>query len=148
MELCVETREIELLAGRVDAAAVADLEGISHYFTEKAAMALERQHGLSAAKLRCAMATRILDAGKSKYYDAALDHLRIARDLYSKHGQEPMWQSVVARVRENHRRKQGFIASFEEIVAGGSRPATQSFEARVRSRWRKQTSGGGRLVDP
>jgi hypothetical protein len=33
------------------------------------------------------------------------------------------------------------MASFEEIVAGGSRPATESFEARARSRWRKQTSG-------
>ena len=87
------------------------------------------------------MAMRILDAGKSKYYDAALEHLRAARDLYGKHGQDKAWQLILARVRQDHRRKQGFMASFEEIVAGGSRPTIQSFEARAMSRWRKQASG-------
>jgi hypothetical protein len=141
INLCVETREVDLLAGRVDTACAADLENISHYVTEKAATALERRHGLSAAKLRCAMAMRILDAGKSKYYTEALEHLRAARDIYGKHGQEQAWQSAVARVREDHRRKHGFMTSFEEVVSGGNRPAIESFQARARRAWRKQTLG-------
>jgi hypothetical protein len=83
---------------------------------------------------------RILVAGKSKCYDAALEHLRAARDLYGKHGQDKTWQSVVTRVRQDHRRKQGFMASFEGIVAGGGPPAAESFKARAMSRWRRQTS--------
>jgi uncharacterized Zn finger protein len=87
---------------------------------------------------------RILDARKSKYYSAALEHLRTARDLYGKGGkgsQEPAWQSVVTRVREGHSRKRGFMSSFKEIVAGGAPAATESFEERVRKRWHDQTSG-------
>jgi len=141
LDLCAKTRELDLLAERVDAAAAEDLEGISHYFTEKAATALEREHGLTAAKLRCAMAMRILDAGKSRYYPAALEHLRMARKLYGKGEQEPAWQSVVARVREHHSRKRGFMSSFEQIVAGGGCPTAESFEERARKRWRNQTSG-------
>jgi len=141
MDLCVETRELDLLAERIDAADAAELENISHYFTEKAAVALPRSHGLSAAKLRCAMAMRVLGAGKSKYYPHALEHLRAAKKLYTKGGQDQAWQSVVARVHEDHARKYSFMPSFEEIVAGGNRPAVESFEARARRRWRKQTSG-------
>jgi len=141
IELCVQTRELDLLAERVEAAAAAELESISHYFTEKAATALEREYGLTAAKLHCAMAMRILDAGKSKYYPAALEHLQMARDLYVKGGQEPAWQSVVGRVREDHSRKRGFMSSFEQIVAGGGCTTAESFEERARKRWRNQTSG-------
>jgi uncharacterized Zn finger protein len=141
IEICVETRELDLLADRVDVAAAGDLEGISHYVTEKAATALEPRHMVPAAKLRCAMAMRVLDAGKSKYYAAALEHLRAARDLYCKHGQELTWQGAVARVRESHSRKRGFMASFEDIVAGGNGPAIESFQARARSGWRKHTLG-------
>jgi len=140
IDLCVETRELDLLAGRVDTAAPADLENISHYVTEKAAAALGRRHGVSAAKLRCAMAMRILDAGKSKYYRYALEHLREARDLYGKHRKEQAWQAVVERVHRDHSRKYSFVPSFEGIVAGGGPPAVESFEARARGRWRKQTS--------
>lgn len=141
MDLCVQTKEIDLLAARVDATAAADMESVSHYFSEKAATALARRHGLSSAKLRCAMAMRIVDAGKSKYYDAALEHLRAARDLYNKHGQDQAWQLIVERIRASHHRKQRFMAGFEEIVAGGDHPAVESFESRARARWRKQTSG-------
>jgi uncharacterized Zn finger protein len=119
---------------------VTDLESISHYATEKAATALARYHEVFAAKLRCAMAMRILDAGKSKYYSYALEHLQAARDLYGKHGQEEVWQSAVARVRADHSHKHGFMPAFEDIVAGGNRPAIESFEARARNRWQKQTS--------
>ncbi len=140
MDLCVETKEIDLLAKQIDAAAATDLENISHFFSEKAAKALQRKHGATAARLRCAMAMRILDAGKSKYYDAALEHLRIAKNLHGKHGQNKEWQLVVTRIRANHHRKRGFLARFEEILAGG-RPTAESFIAKARATWRRQTSG-------
>jgi len=143
IDLCVEMKEIDLLAERVDAAVSADLESISHYTTEKAAAVLERQHGPLAAKLYCAMAMRIVDAGKSKYYSAALEHLQSARELYHKQDQEPAWQAVVTRLRTNHPRKSGFMASFEDIAAGNTPPAAESFATRARNMWRKQTSGGG-----
>lgn len=141
IDLCVETRETDLLAERVDQASAADLERISHYVTEKAAAALQDGHAPLVAKLRCAMAMRIVDAGKSKYYDAAVEHLRSARDLYRQHGQEQAWQAIVARVRKDHARKYGFMASFEKIVAGAGPTVVESFESRAQRRWRQQTSG-------
>ena len=119
IDLCVETKELDLLAERIDTAAPAELESISHYATQKAAAALERRHGVAAAKVHCALAMRILDAGKSKYYPHALEHLRAARDLYGKHRQEQVWQAVVERARRDHSRKHSFVPSFEGIVAGG-----------------------------
>jgi hypothetical protein len=140
IDLCVEARELDQLAGRIDTAAPAELESISHYVTEKAAAALERRHGVAAAKVHCAMAMRVLGAGKSKYYPQALEHLQAARDLYTKHKQEQVWQAVVERVRRDHSRKHSLVPSFEGIVAGDGPPDVESFEARARGRWRKQTS--------
>ncbi len=140
MDLCVETKETDRLAERIEAASEEDLESVSHYFSEKAATALEPRHAAAAARLRCAMAMRIVDAGKSKYYDAALEHLLTARDLYGKLGQDEAWQKIVARVRTDHRRKQGFMPRFEEIAAGGDPLAVESFTAKAKARWRKQTS--------
>ena len=139
IDLCVETKELDLLAERVSTAAPGDLEGISHYVTEKAAAVLKQRHGVLAAKIHCALALRILDAGKSKYYRHALDQLRAAKDLYGRHEQEQAWQAVVDRVRRDHSRKRSFMPSFEGIVAGDAPPAIESFEARARERWRKQT---------
>jgi len=140
IDLCVETGELDLLAERVAAAAPGELEEISYYVTEKVAAALERQHGSLAAKVYCAMAMQTLEAGRSKYYRQALEHLRAARDLYRQHGQEQVWQAVVARVRGDHRRKYGFMPYFEKIVAGENPAAVESFEARARRTWSKQTS--------
>jgi len=117
IELCVETREIDLLAERVDAADAPDLESISHYVTER------------AARLRCAMAMRILDAGKSKYYLHALEHPSQGKGPVLQAGPRGGMAIAVARIRKDHARKHGFMAPFEEIVAGGDRPAVESFQA-------------------
>lgn len=138
--LCVATRELDLLAERVDSEDPASLEQITHHVTEDAAAALERAHGLTSARVYCALAMRTLGAGKSKYYTFALEHLQKARELYHKHGQEGLWQAVVNRVREDHSRKHSFMPFFEEVVAGRYGQRAETFETRARKRWKKHTS--------
>ena len=88
------------------------------------------------------MAMRVIDAGKSKYYTAAIENLLAAKNLYHTHGQEQAWQSVVARLRTNHSRKHFIMAALEDIIAGRTPRAVESFADRMRKRWHKQTSGG------
>jgi hypothetical protein len=49
-------------------------------------------------------------------------------------------KALVERVRRDHSRKRSFLPAFEGIVSGDGGPAAESFEARARKRWRKQTS--------
>ena len=78
---------------------------------------------------------RIVNAGKSKYYDAALDNLEQARKCYAKAGLETDWRAVVADVRERHYRKKGFIAGFEEIVSDAPKDPEPTFMERAKRRW-------------
>jgi hypothetical protein len=71
MELLVETKEMGRLAELVRDTTDVALENISHYATEPAAMKLEKPHPELAARLWRTQAMRIVDAGKSKYYEAA-----------------------------------------------------------------------------
>ncbi|HEO71269.1 MAG TPA: hypothetical protein ENN80_08395 [Candidatus Hydrogenedentes bacterium] len=139
IEICAKTKEWGILADHVDAVTREDLEGVSHYVTEKAVKGLARGHALAAAKVYAALGMRIVKAGKSKYYRYALDHLRSAKKLAEKVGHAEMWSSLVEEVRRNHYRKQGFMPGFEEIEAG-RRPDSDSFEKRARKRWKKQVS--------
>jgi hypothetical protein len=78
---------------------------------------------------------RIVDAGKSKYYDAALDHIEPAKKCNLKAGLDADWQAVVADVRKRHFRKKGFMAGFEDIEAGAPKQVEPSFLDRARARW-------------
>ena len=139
IEICTKTKEWGILARHIDAVTREELESVSHYVTEKAVKGLARGHALAAAEVYAALGMRIVKAGKSKYYQYALDHLRSAKKLAEKAGHAEMWSSLVEEVRKNHSRKQGFIPGFEEIAAGRS-PASDSFEKRARKRWKKQVS--------
>jgi hypothetical protein len=77
--LWLKTRETDRLVARIRAAPDKELEGVSHYVAERAATRLERSHPEAAAKLRGALALRILAAKKSEYYPAALAHLDRAK---------------------------------------------------------------------
>lgn len=140
VEICIETKEWEQLATQVVAAAHEELEGISHYVTEKAAQGLARKHPPAAAKIYRALAMRILKAGKSKYYSFALEHLRTAKRLYDKLGEPEEWQTLVDQIRCDHARKRGFMADFEAIVANRKVRPPESFAERSRRRWKQQTS--------
>ena len=82
LELLVETKEIDRLAGLVRGAADEALEHVTHHATEPAARKLEKSHPGLAARLWRAQGMRIVDAKKSKYYDAALSNFERARDCY------------------------------------------------------------------
>ena len=65
------------------------MEALSHYDTEPAAKALASKDPLAAAKVYRALGLRILSAGKSRYYGAALDHFKKARNLYCRSRANP-----------------------------------------------------------
>ena len=75
ISLCVKTKEWSRLARRVHSTKPSELEDLSHFCTEPAAQQLARKDALAPAKLYCALGLRILNAGKSKYYDAAFEHI-------------------------------------------------------------------------
>ena len=141
IDICVDTKEWERLATRTLAVDHEALENLSHYVTEKAAKGLERRHPGVAAKVYCALAMRILKAGKSKYYAFALEHLRTVKRLYEKLGAADAWQMIVVEVRRDHSRKRGFLSGFEEIVAGGAGKRSESFAEQARRRWKEHTAG-------
>jgi hypothetical protein len=141
IELLLETKETESLAAVVGQSKDAAIEDVSHYATEPAAKKLEKTHPEVAARLWCAQGMRVVNAKKSKYYDAALSNFERARRCYEKAGLVADWQRVVNKVRAEHHRKTGFMSGFEEIVAARAR--RPSFLERAKARWDSRQSGDG-----
>ncbi len=135
LELLVETRETERLAKLVGGATDKALESVSHYATEPAARRMEKGHPGLAARLWRAQGMRIVEAKKSKYYDAALSNFERARDCYRRTGLTDEWEGTVRQVRARHGRKSGFIPGFEALAAGAKRRAQPSFLESAKARW-------------
>jgi uncharacterized protein DUF6880 len=133
--LLVKTKEIERLAELVDQCTDDQLEQTSHYTLEPAAETLDDAYPGPAARLWCAMALRIVDAGKSKYYRAALDNFERARRSFGAAGLHANWEEIVDRVRASHSRKTGFMRGFEEIVAGTEPEPAPTFLEKAKARW-------------
>jgi hypothetical protein len=138
--LLLKTRELGRLAERLRRATDAALEGLSHFVTEPAASKLEKEHPELAARLWRAQGLRILNAGKSKYYDAALRNLERAQILFAKAGMEAEWARTVAEIRGRHHRKSGFISDFERLAAGRGPSTEPSFLERAKARWNRTES--------
>ena len=98
---------------------------------------LERPHPETAARVYRVLGMRIVNAGKSKYYFAALGHLEHAKKCYERVGLNVEWESLVADVRARHYRKKGFMAGLERIVSGEAKRREPTFLERARSRWPK-----------
>jgi uncharacterized Zn finger protein len=120
--ICIQAREWDRLARRVSEAKPEALADISHYTTEPAAEGLAKSHPYPAARLYRAMAERILNAGKSKYYGAALGNLENAAACYARAGRGSEWAALVDDLRAKHRRKAWFIGEFNKLVAGKRKP--------------------------
>jgi uncharacterized Zn finger protein len=135
IELLLETTETQRLADLVRSATDQALQSTTHYATEPAAKRLEKSHADLAARLWRAQAMRIVDAGKSKYYDAALSNFERAKHCYQRAGQAEVWDETVRQVREDHRRKTGFLAGFEVLTAGSRQKQQPSFLERAKDRW-------------
>jgi tetratricopeptide (TPR) repeat protein len=138
IDVLVRTKERTRLAEAVEAASPSDLMALSHYTAEPAATRLKQGHPLACAKLHVAMALRILVAKKSRYYDAALENLRKARQILQKQGRAREWEALASEIRGEHRRKTGFMPGFERLAAGRSF-REPSFAERARKRWRQGT---------
>jgi len=134
LELYIETKEMERLADAVRGCSDEDLEKVSHYATEAAAKRLEKNHPGLAARLWRAQGMRIVDAKKSKYYDAALSNFERARNCYQKAGLMLEWENVVRQVCAAHFRK----TSFQTLAAGAKRTAGPEFLERAKVRWDEQ----------
>ena len=135
IELWLENKEIDRLVSRLRRSSDEELEDLSHYITEPLARKLERSHPDISARIYRALCMRIVNAGKSKYYDAALDNIEHAKKCYAKAGLTADWQAVAADVRKRHFRKKGFMAGFEDIVAGAPKHVEPPFLERARARW-------------
>jgi uncharacterized Zn finger protein len=117
---------------------------VSHLTTEPAARKLEKTHPGIAARLWRAQGMRILDAKKSKYYPEALENFRRARRCYERAGLSSEWLRVVDQLRANHHRKVGFMAGFEELVAGKPHGEKPSFLDKAKARWGLPQAANGK----
>ncbi len=135
IELLLETKELERLAEAVGQRTDHALENVSHFATGSAAQKLEKTHPGVAARLWCAQGMRIINAKKSKYYDAAVSNFERARRCFERAGGMADWQRVVEKVRTEHRRKTGFMSEFERVVAGPPSIEKPSFLERAKKRW-------------
>ncbi len=133
--LLLETKEIERLAELVARSADDALEQVSHYMLEPAARKLEKTDVAAVARLWRAMGMRIVKAGKSKYYEAALRNFERAKRCYVKAGLEADWAAVVSQVRADHHRKYGFMPGFEQLVNGSGPGQEPPFLERAKARW-------------
>jgi hypothetical protein len=139
IELWVAAKEAGRLAERLERTSDAKIEGLSHYVTEPAAECLAKTHPGVAAKVFRALCMRIVDAGKSNYYYAALSNLEKAKNCYQRAGLDAQWQALIAEIRREHGRKSGFMPGFERIVRGTGPSQEPSFLDRARSRWVSRT---------
>jgi tetratricopeptide (TPR) repeat protein len=133
--LLLETKEIDRLARVVGCSADDALEQVSHYVLEPAARKLEKTDAAAAARLWRAMGMRILNAGKSKYYAAALRNFGRAKQSYGKAGCEADWEQVVSEVRAKHQRKHSFMPGFERVANGAGPAQEPPFLERAKPRW-------------
>jgi hypothetical protein len=135
IDLLLATKEMDRLADLVHQASEQALEGLSHYTTEPVARKLEKTHPDLAARLWRAQGLRIVNAKKSKYYDAALSNFESAKRCFERAGLSAKWQKTVTQVRADHHRKSGFMPGFERLVAGAGPSDEPSFLTRAKARW-------------
>ena len=135
IELFIKTGELGVLTDRILAVKPEELKNISHYIMEEAAQVLLNRNPMAAAKIYRAMGMRILNSGKSKYYNIALEHFLKVKTIYTKNNSEGEWLSIIKYIRENHSRKYSFIPYFEKLVLGKYPPPRESFIKRARKKW-------------
>jgi len=135
MELLLKTKELDRLAELVRQAKDDDLEDLSHYATESVAKKLEKPHPDLAARLWRAQGLRIVNAGKSKYYDAALSNFESAKRCFERAGLEDEWYKTVHQVRADHHRKSSFMPGFDRLVEGTGPSDEPSFLELAKARW-------------
>ena len=120
------------------------LEGLSHFTSEPAARKLEKAHPAVAARLWRGQGFRIINAKKSKYYDAAIAYFRSAKRCFEAAGFASEWDETVRVVRADHRRKTGFLSEFDRLAVGLEETKEPSFLERAKEGWGKRNRGEGK----
>ena len=87
---------------------------------------------------RRAQGMRIVDAKKSKYYEAALSNFENAMRCFERAGLTDQWAETVNDIRSRHHRKSGFMAGFERLLAGSGPSDEPSFLDRAKARWSRR----------
>jgi hypothetical protein len=136
MDLFIKTKELDRLAELLRQTKDVNLEDLSHYATEPAAKKFEKTNPDLAARLWRAQALRIVNAKKSKYYDAALSNFERAKRCFERAGLEGEWSKTVRQVRADHHRKGSFMPGFERLVEGVGPSDEPSFLERAKALWR------------
>lgn len=136
INLLFKIKELDRLAELVRRAKDDDLEDLSHYVTEPVATKFEKSHPDVAARLWRAQGLRIVNAKKSKYYDAALSNFERAKRCFERAGLEAEWRKTVRQVRTDHLRKSSFMPGFECLVEGMGPSDEPSFLELAKSRWK------------
>jgi hypothetical protein len=148
-ELFVKTNEQMRLGRRIDEATDAEIAKLPYYIAEDAAAALAGSYPGQAARLYRSLAFPILQERKSRLYPKALRCLEGARDCYVRDGQADVWEALVGEIRHAHRRKTGFLAGFERVVAGvSSVERAPSLIERARKRWIEGTEAAAGGEEP
>lgn len=135
--LLLRLQENERLAQRLRKISDGSIESLSHYTINPAAEELAGDYPDVAAKLYQAMGFRIINAGKSKYYDAALSNFEQAKRCYEKADLELVWMETIEKVMNDHARKYSFMPGFKQVVAGKGPSTEPSIIERAKTRWRK-----------
>ena len=130
-------QEKERLAQRLRKTSDGSIESLSHYTINPAAEKLAGDYPDVAAKLYQAMGFRIINAGKSKYYGAALSNFEQAKKCYEEADLEPVWMETIEKVMNNHARKYSFMPGFKLVVAGKGPSTEPSIIERAKTRWKK-----------
>lgn len=105
LRICSDEGDVDRLASFVAEHSREKLQQINHKVAEPVAKALEDEQPALAAKVYAAQGLRIVDAGKSKYYDEAVDYFSGARRLWMAVGNEEAWEQFIERVDDEHSRK-------------------------------------------
>jgi len=83
IELWLDKKESDRLVSHLRRATDKELEDLSHFLTEPLARKLAHAHPDISARVYRALCMRIVNAGKSKYYDAALTNIAYAKKCYA-----------------------------------------------------------------
>jgi uncharacterized Zn finger protein len=138
IELLIATKEMDRLAALVHQASDQALEALSHYTIAPVAKKFEKERPDLAARLWRAQGLRIVNARKSKYYDAALRNFEGAKRSFERAGLQEEWQKTVNQVRSDHHRKIGFMDGFERLVEGMGPSDEPSFMEQAKARFHKR----------
>ena len=135
IELLLHTKETGRLGQLAARTSDISLEGVGHHTAEQAGAALEPGHPGEAARIWRTAGMRILKAGKSKYYGAALRYFEHAKRCYQQAGQSAQWRQVIDEVYAQHSRKTSFLPGFDEVVTGTGPAPQPSFLDQAKTRW-------------